>query len=536
MNRLAGVLSVIVATVLLASAKDETCYSIQLASAPVKKTALLNVKNYPNECQLISLSNLKAIRCGCFDEKTEVTLAKEKLKQVQKKYPNAILLKNKKSRYKEQVFFESKPAEPIVSGDGNSSVDWISNLVENVRATTNELMIKGNVGLEYQNYLQHPDGKNGSNLTASAQFEMNYKKDNFEFIGSMYGQADYSDLQGEAKKNNRSFIRLDELYGKYNFEDSQILVGKNIRYWGALEARNIVNTFNNDDLRADPFDSQKLGSWNAAYSYFTKTGEFSIIAKLYEEDRTMAGYPYVYNFFPKDFAGIPLEYNENLITEKSPSRPTVYLKYSDTADTKYALDYAIIFQNGYDSQRYYTDVLAADLSSIVSYENAYLVNKVLTYETLAVDATLYKLEAIYADVIDNAVVSDYYHLGVGLEHTISQIHGDEDLGLIVEYYKYDTFNKSKYNDLTLFEAYQNDLFVGTRYSFNDVENSSIVGGAIIDLDYNEQLYYVKYSGRIFDGLTLNVDYRFINPSSDTKTVFNLIEQHQRMSVRLGYYF
>lgn len=524
MNKKIILLSTIIATTLLAASEDDLCYSVQLASAPLKKTTLLDINNYPSECQLVYLSNMKTVRCGCFDEKTQRKLAQAKLKKLKKKYRHAVLLKSKKSRFKNQ--------QPITDSEDNSTLEAPVAVAE----TANPLTLKGNVALEYQQYLQRPEGKNSNNLTASTQLEVNYKNDNVELVGSIYAQEDYSDLQSEARNNDRSFIRADEVYGKYSFDDGQILLGKNIRYWGALEARNVVNAFNNDDLRSDPFESQKLGAWNAAYSYFTKTGEFSIIAKLYEEDRKLPRYPYVYNFFPKNYSGIPLIYNDDLKTENSPSRPTIYLKYSDTTDTQYALDYTVILQNGYDSQRYYTDVLAADFSSIVSSENAYLVNKILTYETLAIDATLYKLEATYADVIDNSVVSDYYHLGAGLEHTISQVHNDEDLGLILEYYKYHTFDNSKYNDLQLFEAYQNDLFIGARYSFNDVDNSSILGGVVADLDYHEQLYYLEYSGRIFDDLVLNIDYRYIEPSSDTKTVFNLTGQHQRMSVRLGYYF
>lgn len=396
--------------------------------------------------------------------------------------------------------------------------------------TMADVSIQGHVDIQTQAYLTRPQTKHADNFTASTQIEVAYSDDEIEAIAKISAQQDFYDFKESSQQNDRSFIRIDELYAKYDFEDAQVSVGKNIRFWGALEANNIVDGFNPKDLRTDLFNSDKLGVWNISYAHYTNTGELSLIVKVNEQDQKMAAYPYVYYFFP-----IFVSYDENLQTQKSENRPSVYLRYSASTETEYPLDYAFIFENGYDSQRYYTSNGPINGTPVTFQAHAYLVNKLMTYNTLVVGSTLLKLEANYVDVLDDEVISDYYHLGLGVEHTLSQFYEQADLGLITEYYRYETIEEGKYSDLDLFETFQNDLFLGMRYSFNEGDDASIIGGVILDLDYDEQSYYVEYETRISD-FNLNIDYRYIEPSEDTLTAFNLMQRHQRISVKLGYYF
>lgn len=515
---------------LMANAYEGTCYSVQLSSVDNKNASYLNANNYPDGCEVIAFPNMKAIRCGCYESYDE---AKSKLNTLKQKHHRAIIVKSYVHRFKSKEASSVPIIESVIS-DGQSVM--IEEAVTENYFIDSKFSVKGHMDMTAQVYLNRPDNKHSTNLTVSGQIEADFKKDNYQAVADVYVQADTYDMQSKSQQNDRSFIRIDQLYGKYNFGDDQILAGKSIRYWGALEAKNITDNFNSDDLRSDPFKSDKLGSWNVSYSHFTQSGEISLIVKLQEEDRKISNFPYVYNFFSESVNSIPFSYDKNLHTEKSSSRPSIYLKYVDSTDTQYAMDYAFIYENGYDSQRYYTYNVVPNLFSMTTNENAYLVNKFMTYDTLAIGSTLYKLEAVYTDVMNDKIISDYYHIGLGLEHTISQFHNEANLGLIAEYYKYDAFNKNKYNDLDLFEVYQNDFFLGARYSFNEGNNASIIGGGIFDMDYNEQMYYLEYEGRIADTFTMNIDYRYIDPSSDTKTLFNLMGAHQRLSIKLGYYF
>ena len=231
------------------------------------------------------------------------------------------------------------------------------------------------------------------------------------------------------------------------------------------------------------------------------------------------------------------------------------MKYSGSTDTEYAWDYSIIYENGYDSQRYYTYTLSDNNTSASIQENAYLVNKVMSYNTIVVGSTLVKIEAVYTDIIKTdplptvktatgtvrtKKLSDYLHIGLGLEHTLTQVYNEADLGLIAEYYRYEALQSGDdyFTDLELFEIYQNDLFIGGRYSFNEGNDASILTGLLYDLDYDEQVYSFEYETRLAELFKLKFSYYYIRPTSDANTVtaYSLMGTHQRLSLNLGYYF
>jgi len=386
-----------------------------------------------------------------------------------------------------------------------------------------EVQTEGYIGFDYQTYSKK-DSKHSSNLTLQQQLKLTYTQDSFSSIIELYAQEDNSDYNS-LKDNERSYVRVNELYAQYDFEEDKVLLGKNIRFWGALEAVNIVDTFNIQDNRNDPLRTDKIGAYNFEYAHFFEDSEVSIITKFYEQKNEFATSSYIYS---------PLKKNEKLEdklnSEKSLHRPTVYLTYSGSLYSNYSLDYAFIYQNGYDSQRYLTK------KNDTFYEHVYLVNKFMTYNTMVIDSTLYKLELLYADVIDNKEVSDYVHVALGVEHTLEQLDNGAEIGVIGEYYYYDTFDKDKFDDLDLSVNFQNDLFLGLRYSLNDVADTSAVGGVILDTQYDEQSYYIEYETRVNDMFKIKADYRYIEPSKTHNTAYSKQGRHQRLGLNVSYHF
>jgi len=383
--------------------------------------------------------------------------------------------------------------------------------------------IEGHVGIDTQAY-SSKQNKHSSSITLEQQLKMKYDKDDFNSVLELYAQEDYTDINSK-KDNDRSYIRVNEAYVEYEFEEDKILLGKNIRFWGALEAQNIVDVFNIQDFRNDPFTTDKIGAYNFEYAHYFEESEFSVITKLYEQNSDMATSSYIYSALNDNEA-----FNDNLNTENSQYRPTVYLTYSGSLSREYSLDYAFIYQNGYDSQRYMTK------EDNTYTQHAYLVNKFMTYNTMVVNSTLLKLEATYADVINDKQVSDYVHVALGVEHTLDQLNSGSEIGIIGEYYYYDTFDKDKFDDIDLGQSFQNDLFVGLRYSLNDEADTQTVGGVIFDTQYDEQTYYVEYESRINDIVKVTIDYRYIEPSDSYNTVNAKLEQHQRVGFNLSYHF
>jgi len=387
-----------------------------------------------------------------------------------------------------------------------------------------QVEVEGYIGLDSQVY-SSKENKHSSNFTAQQQLKMSYEKDNYLTVFELYAQEDKSDFTSQ-KDNDRTFLRINELYTQYEGDDYKILLGKNIRFWGALEANNIVDTFNIQDSRNDSFTTDKIGAYNVAYSHYFEDSELSVILKVHEQENKMAHESYMYSILNNN-----VSLNKDLQSESSLNRPSLYLAYngSSYAD-EYSLDYSFIYENGYDSQRYLT------VNNNQFEQNIYLVNKFMTYNTLVHNSNLYKLEAVYTNIKEDKIISDYIHIAGGIEHTLDALDNGNEIGLIAEYYYYKNLENDKLDDLSLGQVFQNDLFLGTRYSFNDADDSNIVGGVIIDTQYDEQSYYFEYQTRIYDIVKIKLDYRYIEPSNTHDTVYSQLGRHQRVALNISYHF
>ena len=370
-----------------------------------------------------------------------------------------------------------------------------------------DLEYKGNIGIETQ-YLNHDiDHKRDNALALRLEAELKKEIGDGVVVAKIKGILDKDDKE-------RRYVDLNDLYYQYNFEDSDILIGRNTRFWGALEFYNITDVFNTKDFLDDPFDyDSKLGSWNIAYTKYLDNSELSCIVKLHEERQRMQDSESVNNFFP-------LPYNDELKTQKDKNRPTLFLKYSGSGD-EVQIDYGVVYQNGYDSQRY----MSVEQGRLR--QNAFIVNKLLGYATYIHGDTIYKTELAYT-VSDDEKVSDYGEFGVGFEHTLYGAWEQKDLGLLAEYYRYEAKDDEKV-DFNKFFA--DDLTLGFRLSMNDLSSSEVLGGIDIDLDTKEKIYFVEYDTRVWEKYKLKASYQHLSPKDAS-----VFESLDRVKLEFGYYF
>ncbi len=386
-----------------------------------------------------------------------------------------------------------------------------------------ELSYEGYLGADMQAY-NKTSTKHSSNFTLEQKLKLTHESNNFVSVLELYAQEDSSDYNNKAN-NKRSYIRINELYTSYEFEDSKILLGKSILFWGALEVKNIVDGFNIQDTRSDPSKTDKVGAYNIQYSHYFEESELSFIVKLYEQKSKMANSSYTYSIKRKNES-----FKNKLESEKSLGRPSVYLTYTGSLSDDIALDYAFILQNGYDSQRY----LRKSGNEYV--QHAYLVNKFSTFNTLVLGSSLIKLEFLYTDVLDDKNVSDYYHSAFGIEYTLEQFEEGSELAILGEYYYYKSKDEKISSDLSLGEIFQNDLFLGLRYSLNDYGDSTAVGGVIIDTDYKEENYYVEFETRVYDAFKVKLDISYTEPSKTHNTIYAKQGRSKKIGLNIAYHY
>ncbi len=394
-------------------------------------------------------------------------------------------------------------------------------------------------GLTAERFETVQKAKNPDSFTAIQILKLNYRDKKYELFGQIYAQGAYYDTRSTQQQTKRSYIRLDELYAKYSAQNYEVQLGRSIRFWGALEAYNIVDTFNARDYRNGLSQKDKIGAENIAYSYFTDSGTLSFIVKFFEAPEPMAAPAYLFYFFPSF-----VSYDETLDTQKSPYNPTVYLKYTASTQWDNPLDYAFIVSHGYSGRRYFYTQTPQNLSALspsfgqptLFKERAYVATLFQSYETLLVKATLLKLELRYEQVEEDPNMGDSLSYGIGFEQTIESLfESEKSLGIIGEYYGFENIQSDKYDDLKRFEVYQNDLFLALRYSINDTANSSFLAGVMLDLEYEEYLFSAKYETH-FDNAKLLLSYTLIEPSSSVQTAYAYIGRLEHVSVSYRYYF
>ncbi len=371
---------------------------------------------------------------------------------------------------------------------------------------SSELEYKGNIGFE-TSYLHH-DMPNKRDSALALHLEAEFKKEfgDGEVVVKLKSFFDKDD-------KNRRYVDFNDLYYKYNFEESDILIGRNIRFWGALEFYNLSDVFNTKDFLDNPFDYEsKLGAWNVAYTRYLENSEISLIIKLYEDRQPMQDKESVNNF-------LPLPYNDKLNRQKGKDRPSVFLTYSGSLD-EVQMDYGAIYQNGYDSSRY----MSLKDNSLV--QNTYIVNKFIGYATYIYGDTIYKTELVYTFSDDNEI-GDYGEFGFGLEYTLYSFWDAKDLGLLSEYY----YNDNKKDAKKLGKFFGNDLTFGFRLSMNDQSSSEVLGGFDIDLDNKEKIFFIKYDTRVLEKYKLGLSYQRLDPVSESS-----FKELDELKLEFGYYF
>jgi len=371
---------------------------------------------------------------------------------------------------------------------------------------------KGNIGFEGA-YINHSlSNKEDNQIAFRGEIEFQQKFSSSKVVFGAKSIIDIADKE-------RRYIEVTDAYYKYNFENSDILIGRKTNFWGAMEFYNHTDNFNTKDFRDDPFDyDSKLGAWNLAYTYYFENSELSFIAKVHQEEQKPQGEKSVNNFFPSSYEG-------DLETQSNLDRPSLYMKYSGSAE-EVQLDYNLIYENGYDEQRYFI----FDKKEFKLKQHAYIVNKLMGYATYVNGETIYKTEVAITQNQDTTV-SDYAQLSFGVEHTFYGIAGKSDLGLLAEYYRYEMFDDTKKNSKNIKNLFANDMMLGFRATLNDGKDSAVLGGLAIDIDNKEKIFFVDYDTRVYDSYKLNLSYQHLAPKSDS--VFSKLD---RLSLTLGYYF
>ena len=151
----------------------------------------------------------------------------------------------------------------------------------------------------------------------------------------------------------------------------------------------------------------------------------------------------------------------------------------------------------------------------------------------APEGWLLKAELLYRDYQLDALpggieVKDQTAAVGGFEYTLVGPFGNAaDLGLLAEY-QYDS-RGAEYSDA------QNDLFLGTRYVFNDMASSEILAGITQDLDYTgTRLFLLEANTRLNPSMTIDATITLV--TAEEESLASIFRRDDTFEVALNFFF
>ena len=315
----------------------------------------------------------------------------------------------------------------------------------------------------------------------------------------------YALLDGQ--DNDRSHFDVREAYWRHFGENWDLLVGVNIVYWGVTESRHLVDIINQIDGVVDIDEEDRLGQPMITLSTQRDWGHLALFVLPGFRDRTFAGEDGRLRFV------LPIDDDEAVYESGAEE------KHIDFAAryTHYIGDWDIGAHLFYGTGREPLITLSANNQRLIP--NYDLITQFGVDLQYTKDAWLWKFEGI----VRSGQSKTFAALVGGFEHTFYQIRQSAaDLGLLIEYL-YDGRNDDP--SLAPPALFQNDLFFGLRLALNDFQDTSVLMGAIVDLNDQSTLFQVEAQRRLGEHWSAEIQGRFFLNVGDDALLLSFREDN-----------
>ncbi|WP_252736016.1 hypothetical protein [Aestuariibacter sp. A3R04] len=324
-------------------------------------------------------------------------------------------------------------------------------------------------------------------------------------------------LRLDQRDEKRTHADIRELMWMHAADSWETRIGISKVFWGQTESIHLVDIINQTDMVENIDGEDKLGQPMINLNVYGDWGTLSGFVLPYFRERTFPG-------------------------EDGRLRPPVEIRDSDASyesdDEEKHIDIALRWQRSmgdweiglsyFDGTTREPELLAlADANNTPYIQPYYAQIQQYGVDLLKVQgAWLLKFEGIYrAGQSEDfaAAVAGFERTSVGIFDT------NYDLGVLVEY-QYDE------RDDNFFATGQNDIMLGLRWIWNDIDGTEILTGFIQDLD-NSDTYsaFVEASSRMTDNWRWKLDAYFFS-SDQTDDTFYYMRRDDHIQVALEYYF
>lgn len=310
-------------------------------------------------------------------------------------------------------------------------------------------------------------------------YETNSGDNQFSFVP--YGRLDGRD-------NNRTHADIREAYWRHIGEDFEMLAGLNTVFWGVTESRHLVNIINQVDTVENIDEEDFLGQPMMQLALQRDIGRFTFFVLPGFRERS---FPSAEGRLrgPLPIADERAQY-ESGAQERHVDLAFRYSHYVGDVDLAFSLFHGT-------SREPVLRPLPGFQAAVPRYDIISQAGLELQHTS---DALLLKLEAIARE----GSGAPFAATVAGFEYTFFQIAGtDMDLGVLGEYL-YD----GREEGVAPLTVFQNDVFAGTRLTFNDTQDTALLAGTIVDVEDHSASLRLEAERRLGDAYKLELEAQF----------------------------
>ncbi len=345
--------------------------------------------------------------------------------------------------------------------------------------------ISGYIGAELRYFPSSPvfSGQSSHNDSLTGYFEAyrDFNDGDQRIALTAFARVDSED-------NQRSHADIRELYWWQNFDAFELYVGARKIFWGVTESVHLVDIVNQSDTLENIDTEDKLGQPMIQVVTVQDWGTLEAFILPYFREREFPGKK------SRLRPGLPV-LDEALFQDDDEQAHTDYaLRWSHYVDV---WDFGVSYFSGTNRSPVFVPVF--NNGQVIALQPYYAqINQVGVDLQATIEAWLFKLETI---LVDEQGYGNYEALAGGIEYTFYTIaSSNADLGLIAEY----QFSSA---DGAREPIAQNDIVLGGRWAFNDLDASEVLFLVSQDLDHSNRFYSLELSRRLNDDWKLEAEFR-----------------------------
>jgi hypothetical protein len=394
--------------------------------------------------------------------------------------------------------------------------------VENKIANDVEFEVLGNLAVEQRYFFKEASyaeqlSHNQSSIAIETELYWQWNDGNDSVVFTPFYRVDGQD-------KNRTHGDIRELAYVHANDDWELRLGIRKEFWGVTEFQHLVDVINQTDGIEDFDGEDKLGQQMVNLSLVNNWGIVDVFLLPGFRERTYAG-------GEGRLRGALVVDEDNVSYESSAGQQ--HLDFAIRwADSLGDFDIGAYWFHGTNRDPYLKRTLQEAASNLVQYT---LRQHYAQMDQLGVDLQanlegwLWKFEGIYRDT----TLDDFWATQAGFEYSFTGVYGTNyDLGFLMEH----SWDSRGEVDLgTSGSLLQNDLFLGARLAFNDMQSSELLMGVGSDLDHNAFSFLVEASRRFSENFMLSFDLRLLQSNEESDLLYSLSnDDHVQLS--LAWYF